>query len=240
MFEPEPGGARSSCRTASACTTSRSRTPRAFHLRPKVEQYDDDERVLLRRPAHRPLRRRARGGRVRRGVGLHVRPLRDHRPPGRRQRPARRAAAARAPPRAARRGSRRRAVGDPRQGRRRLRAGRRGPRARHRGGREDRLQRRRRRRPSASTCCAARRPTSTAPCTRCSARSTAIERGAYDRIGPGLRDVLPRRQRPPQARRRGGRGPARPAGDDPAGQHGGRSPSRRTRSACARTRPPSS
>ena len=43
-----------------------------------------------------------------------------------------------------REGPRRRAVGDPRQDRRRLRAGGRGAGARHRGGRADRLQRRRR------------------------------------------------------------------------------------------------
>ena len=98
----------------------------------------------VRRAAHRPLRRRARGGRLRRGLGVHLRALRDHGPPGRRERPARRAAAARAAAGAARRGPGGGAVGDPRQGRRRLRAGRGGPRARHRGGREDRLQRRRR------------------------------------------------------------------------------------------------
>ena len=43
-----------------------------------------------------------------------------------------------------------------------------------------------RRRPSASTCCAARRPTSTAPCTRCSGRSTGLERGAYLPVGHEL------------------------------------------------------
>ena len=44
----------------------------SFHLRPKIEHYE--EARLLRRPAHRPLRRRARGGRVRRGIGLHLAP----------------------------------------------------------------------------------------------------------------------------------------------------------------------
>ena len=78
------------------------------------------------------------------------------------------------------------AVGDPRPDRRRLRAGARGARARHRGARADRVQPARPRRPSGSTSCAARRPTSTAPCIRCSARSTALERGAYLPVSPQL------------------------------------------------------
>ena len=176
----------------------------------------------VRRAAHRALRRRARGGRLRRGLRLHLRALRDHGAPGRGERPARRAAAARAPPRAARRGPGRGAVGDPRQGRRRLRAGRRGPRARHRGGREDRLQRRRR--ADRADLPAAPRGDRLLPRRAPAARrrSTGWSAAPTTSIGAGPAALLPRRRRPPQARRRGGRRPARPAGDDPAGQHGGR------------------
>ena len=74
-----------------------------FHLRPKIEQYDDDG-VQLRHPAHRALRRRARGGRVRRDQRLPRPDLRDHRAAGRGERAARRPAAARAAAGAARRG----------------------------------------------------------------------------------------------------------------------------------------
>ena len=84
--------------------------------------------------------------------------------------------------------------------------------------------------------------------------ATDFYRAVHPLLGPTRRDgarrlrpdragaaaLLPRRQRPPQARRRGGRDPARHAGDDPAGQHGRGLGGARTRSACARTRPPSS
>ena len=52
--------------------------------------------------------------------------------------------------------------------------------------------------------------------------------------------VLPRRQRPPQARQRGGGRPARPAGDRPAGEHGGHLGRPDRDRASVRTRRPSS
>ena len=70
-----------------------------FHLRPKIEQYERCRGPGD--PAHRPLRRRAGGGRLRRDQHLRVLHLRHHRPAGRGQRAARRPAAARGAPRAA-------------------------------------------------------------------------------------------------------------------------------------------
>ena len=54
----------------------------SFHLRPKVETYEGGDHV--RRAAHGALRRRARGGRVRRGVDLRRARVHHHRAPGRR------------------------------------------------------------------------------------------------------------------------------------------------------------
>ncbi len=144
----------------------------AFHLRPKFEQLRG-ARHLLRRAPHRELRGRARGGRLRRGIGVPVAAVHHHRQAGSRQRPARGAAAAGAPPGAAGGRTRGGPVGDPRQDRRRLRA--RSWRDSNATSRRSRppCSAARRRRPSGSTSSAARSPTSTAPCIRCSGRSTS-------------------------------------------------------------------
>ena len=114
----------------------------SFHLRPKVEQYDEGIAfVVLRTARYVTEREEVEFGEisiflgasfvitVRQGAAsdLHAARLRAGGAP---------AAAARGPDRGA--------VGDPRPGRRRLRAGRRGARARHRGGRAARVHRRRR------------------------------------------------------------------------------------------------
>ena len=182
-----------------------------FHLRPEDRAVRRRGRVL-RRAAHRPLRRRARRGRVRRGVGLPVQPLRDHRPPGRGQRSARRPAAARAPSRAAQGGPAAvlwaildKVVDDY---------------APVVEGLERDIEE-----VEATVFSGAAAPTERIYFLRREATDfyravhpllgplDGLERGIYLEVSPELAHVLPRRQRPPQARQRGGRRPARPAGD---------------------------
>ena len=191
----------------------------SFHLRPKVETYEGGITfVVLRTARYVDEREEVEFGEVsifigpgfiitvRQGVAsdLHGARLRLE-----------------AAPAAARGGPGVGAVGDHRQDRRRLRAGRRGARARHRGGRAHGL--RRLARADAPDLPAAPRGDRLLP-----RRAPAARPGGGDHPGRRAGDrrraaaVLPRRRRPPEARQRGDRRPARPALDDPAGQHGGR------------------
>ena len=205
----------------------------SFHLRPKVEQYDERHRV--RRPAHRALRARARGGRVRRDLDLPRRELRDHRPPGRGERPARRAAAARGSARSCCARGRSRRCG---------RSSTRSSTTTRRSSRSSSATSRRSSRPSS--------PARIAPVQRIYllrrevsdfyravhpllAPVSALARGDLLDVTPPVAPVLPRRQRPPQPRQRGDRRPARPAHDDPAGEHGG-DRRRSSPTSCARSR----
>ena len=113
-----------------------------FHLRPKVEAYEGDVRlVILRTARYDDQREEVDFGEIsvfRRGR------LRDHRPAGRRQRIARRPGPTGATTRTTQERQRRSALGDPGPGHRRLRACCRRTGTRHRTGRGDRLRRRRR------------------------------------------------------------------------------------------------
>ena len=180
-----------------------------FHMRPEVRGLRRGR--LVRRAAHRALRRRD----ARRSTSARSRSSSG--PsfviPSARASASElhgRAQAPRAAPGAAPGGPAGRAVGDPRQGRRRLRAGGRGPRARHRGGRADGVLRRGRAHPAHLLPAPRghRLLPRGAPAARPAGRGRARQ-PARDQPRPA--PVLPRRQRPPQAGQRGGRRPARPA-----------------------------
>ena len=203
----------------------------SFHLRPKVEAYEGGITfVVLRTARYVDEREEVEFGEVsifvgpgfiitvRQGVAsdLHDARLRLE-----------------AHPKLLEEGPGRGPVGDPGQDRRRLRAGRRGARRGHRRGREARL--RGRARPDPADLPAAARGHRLLPRRAPAARARGGDHpgrraGHQRRAAP----VLPRRRRPPEARQRGDHRPARPAVDDPAGQHGGHRAPSRTRS-CARS-----
>ena len=111
------------------------------------------------------------------------------------------------------------------------------PRERHRRGRGAALLgRAHRTRPSASTGCSARCSSSGARRRRWSIRSTGWPRGHYEHVHPEIRDVLPRRERPPDPRPRPARRHARSAARQSCRPTSPRSACARTRT-CARSRP---
>ena len=81
-----------------------------FHLRPKIERYEEGSVLFAVLRTARYVEDREEVD-VRRGVGVPLAPVRDHRAPGRGERPARRADAARGAPRATQGGARPRCCG---------------------------------------------------------------------------------------------------------------------------------